>query len=383
MTGLIGLIIALIIFFTRFLLSPLGLGRAPSKVLGQQFFKDKAADLSFLTLLIDGEQAFGTIFNSIENAKRNVFIQAFIWRDDATGNRMVKQVIKATASGAFVTIRKDLLGSYFEIKDMIKGKPSPVFANSVMRGHGAIRIITNLFDSSDHSKYYIVDREKIILGGMNIALEYRNEMHDYMVMVNDLTVVMAMERKLIGDGAYMPKTPGLFLATNNHRKCEIITAYLEMIRNAKERVILQHAYFSDREIISTIIEVARHGIQVDVIIPKSPDVNVYANLISINVLLGSSAACNINVWLYPGSIHAKVGLADGKVAAVGSANFTHRSMRRNRELTLFVHGSPEETFISDLSTQMEIDIKSSELVKTPVNLSTKERLLALYDYAVW
>ena len=47
------------------------------------------------TLLIDGKRAFPEIISCIENAKKSVYINIFIWRDDIIGNRMGEAVLKA------------------------------------------------------------------------------------------------------------------------------------------------------------------------------------------------------------------------------------------------------------------------------------------------
>ena len=56
------------------------------------------------TLLVDGNNAFPEIIRCIENARRSVYINMFIWRDDAIGNRMAQAVLTAADKGARVYI---------------------------------------------------------------------------------------------------------------------------------------------------------------------------------------------------------------------------------------------------------------------------------------
>jgi len=81
--------------------------------------------------------------------------------------------------------------------------------------------------------------------------------------------------------------------------------------------------------------------------------------------------------------HAKVMLADGKIAAVGSANLTPRSMFTSREITLFVHGTHNTPFIRKLSDQFYEDIKKSERVLEPFELNVAERSMAYIGKYIW
>ena len=50
-----------------------------------------------------------------------------------------------------------MLGTFFELGDIIKGKPSPVFTREGLRGHENIDMQTDFMADTDHSKYIIVD----------------------------------------------------------------------------------------------------------------------------------------------------------------------------------------------------------------------------------
>jgi phosphatidylserine/phosphatidylglycerophosphate/cardiolipin synthase-like enzyme len=81
--------------------------------------------------------------------------------------------------------------------------------------------------------------------------------------------------------------------------------------------------------------------------------------------------------------HAKVMLADGVIAAVGSANLTPRSMLTSKEVTLFVHGERDAKFIRELRDRLEADIAESEPITTPYQLSFFDRLIAAVSKYIW
>ena len=74
---------------------------------------------------------------------------------------------------------------------------------------------------------------------------------------------------------------------------------------------------------------------------------------------------------------------DGVIAAVGSANLTSRSMRRSKEVTMFVHGVPDAFFIKRLRDQLEADISKSEQRDAPFELGFIDHVMALAGKYTW
>jgi cardiolipin synthase len=365
-----------------FVFNPLGLGPEPDEVLSRSFFATPAGDLDGLELLVDGKFAFNEILSAIDATESSIFVQTFIWKDDHIGNQVVNKLKAAADRGVSVTIRKDLLGTVFELGDMLKGRPSPVFTKSGLRGYDNIDVDTEMSNDTDHSKYFIVDNRVVILGGMNIADEYHTKWHDYMALIRSKRWTKAFEGKVFKSSAW--PSPAPFVMTVNDRKVtEIRTAVIEMIDNAKESVIIEHAYFSDDKVIEAVNRAAAKGIRVDVVLPKTPDTHLHANMLTINRLIGESQQKAPRIFLYPKMSHAKVVLTDGVIACVGSANLTPRSMLTSREIALFAHGKRDERFIKELRDQLEADIAMSEQVLKPYELSFTDKLKGLVGKYVW
>jgi len=76
-------------------------------------------------------------------------------------------------------------------------------------------------------------------------------------------------------------------------------------------------------------------------------------------------------------------MADGDVAAVGSANLTPRSMLTSKELTVFAHGKPDCLFIAELRKQIDADLAKSAEVKEGFKLSFMDRINAIVGKYVW
>jgi cardiolipin synthase len=365
-----------------FIFNPLGLGPEPDIVLSQDFFDTPASRLNELELIIGGEAAFAEILSAIEAAQKSIHVQTYIWKDDQIGGLVVEKLKDAADRGVTVTIHKDVLGTVFEIGDILKGKPSPVYSRAGLRRYNNISVVTDVFSDTDHSKYFILDRQVAIFGGMNIADEYHKQWHDYMASIRSERWATVFEQKAI-HGAPWPVSAPFVVAVNDHKGTEIRTALTQMIDHAAEQIIIEHAYFSDDKVIEAVKRAAGRGVDVAVILPKHPDTHVYANRVTINRLLESSGNSPPRIFLYPLMSHAKIVMTDGVIAAVGSANLTPRSMVTSKELTLFVHGKKDEPFIEKLRDQLTMDISQSEQVKKPYELSVTEWILAVAGKYIW
>ncbi len=378
--GVLAILLMVALFF--FVFNPLGLGPEPQTVLPPEFFSNPAQDLSELELLVDGKEAFDEIFAAIDSAESSVYIQTYIWKDDSTGQAVVAKLKTAADRGVRVTVSKDMLGTFFELGDMIQSKPSPVFTKTGLKGHKNIQLDTDLFTDTDHSKYYIIDERSVIFGGMNIADEYHRQWHDYMVLLRGKVWTEAFKNKVLKQLRWPPASP-LVLAVNNSKETEIRTATIEIIDNAATSVVIEHAYFSDDKVIEAVKRAAARGVRVEIILPKIPDTHLYANMATINRLLDSESGKVPRVLLYPHMSHAKVIMTDGRIVAIGSANLTPRSMLTSKEITLFVHGVSTSPFMRELREQLETDMDVCEEVVKPFKLGLPAKVKAVVGKYVW
>ena len=379
---IVGLLLAILLAAFFFIFNPMGLGPEPETVLSEQFFAAPAEDLSTLDLLVDGNAAFSRMLSDIDSAESSVVIQTFIWKDDDIGNQTVDRLKAAAGRKVAVIVHKDLLGTFFELSNMLEGRPSPVFTRKGLRGYRNIAVRVSWLADTDHSKYVITDQRTVVFGGMNIADEYHTQWRDYMVAIRSAEWTRAFMGRVL-HGRQWPSTAPFVIAVNDRAATEIRTALIEVIDSSKDHLIIEHAYFSDDKIIAAVKQAGARGVRVDAILPKSPDTHLYANMATINRLMASHARKSLRVFLYPKMMHAKVILSDGGIAAVGSANLTPRSMRTSREVTMFVHGTPDSPFIRKLRRQLDSDMAMAEQVTDPFTLGGWQRLGAVVGKYVW
>ena len=379
---LCGLVIVILVAGIQFFFNPLGLGPEPKTVLAKDFFTRPTEDLSEIKLLVDGEEAFDTILTAIESAEQSIYIQTYIWKDDSIGKQVVLGLKTATRSGVKTTVRKDILGTVFELGDILKGKPSPVFTKAGLKQHENIKVNLEIFADTDHSKYFIIDQQIVIFGGMNIADEYHIQWHDYMVLIRSSQWAKAFEDKVL-NGTVWPDRSPFVIAVNDRKATEIRTALIELIDNTTESIVIEHAYFSDDKVIAAVKRAAQRGVKVKIILPENPDTHAFANMVTINRLLESEPEKSITIYLFPKMSHAKVALADGKIAVIGSANLTPRSMVTSREVALFVHGTQEDPFIEKLRHQLNVDMEESKPVEKPFQLGITDKMKAVAGKYMW
>lgn len=140
----------------------------------------KLARRSDVYLWVDGSQSFRRLAKLIRSARHHIFIQMFIWKNDATGRRLAQQLIEAADRGVIVDITKEAVGDFFEFHgDFLSTKGSQQEPWKTFWHHPRIRI--HYATSNDHTKVFIFDDHILLLTGMNIADEYRYHWHDYMV----------------------------------------------------------------------------------------------------------------------------------------------------------------------------------------------------------
>lgn len=351
-----------------------------------------------LRLLVGGEEAFGEILKHIEKAKKNIFIQMFIWKNDNIGNKIAKKLLQAADRGVSVTIHKDALGSIFEIggpskRGLLKSKlsflwtiisktillfysePQPKnppdfsIADKLLK-HPNVQIIKDLF-LRNHSKYFIFDDEILITGGMNIGDEYykdfpgKNARHDFMMEMKSKIVVKKFRDRLRGSrhdnfdyGTSVEFSLNLY--HKRGKQFEIAPKFEELLGMAKKEVIIEMAYLGAPRVTRKLIKIVNTGIVVKLILPEKANVQDALNKRIAKILMEKTNN-KIEIFLYPKPLHSKALLIDHKYTFLGSANLNAGGLRSLKETNVIVNDSHCQ-FTKDLYRALMADIKISKRV---------------------
>jgi cardiolipin synthase len=136
--------------------------------------------------------------------------------------------------------------------------------------------------------------------------------------------------------------------------------YLFSIAHARSSIHIANAYFvPDRFVRSRLIEAAKRGVDVQIVLPGKKTDTAIARYAS-RKHWGRLLAAGIKIYEYqPTMFHCKYMTVDSLWASVGSTNFDSRSFRLNAESNLNVLDRP---FAEAMNLVFESDKASSQQV---------------------
>ena len=222
-----------------------------------------------ITLLETGRNAFPEIIRQIRTAGQEIILHMFIWREDRIGLEIAGELLKAADRGVSIVIEKDRYGLLLEygeesqrsfchspdLWERIQIKALCLFCNRDLyrnrlqtdrcdlyrrlKEHPNV-IMTDNRKTEDHSKYFIFDRQIMILGGINIEdKEYFRDAKgrvyfDYMVRISDSEIISRFLEKRESP----KKKNDLFLVNMKEpvRNFELKKSFLELIDEAEREL---------------------------------------------------------------------------------------------------------------------------------------------------
>jgi phosphatidylserine/phosphatidylglycerophosphate/cardiolipin synthase-like enzyme len=178
-----------------------------------------------------------------------------------------------------------------------------------------------------HQKTITVDDHTSAIMTLNLTSEYYASSRDFAVITTDQSDVAAIERGFDSDwvnaGPPQPGPPG----TNLVWSPGAAPAILALIASAHHSLLVENEEMDDFDVVNALEAAARRGVDVKVAMTYSS---------SWASALHELAAAGVKVSTYASDatlyIHAKVIVADGARAFVGSQNFSESSLDYNREL---------------------------------------------------
>lgn len=308
-----------------------------------------------------GEDLYADMLTSIESARKQIFIETFIWKGDTVGKQFRDALGRAAARGV------EVYAIYDSFANLVV--PRTFFSSFDPRIHMlAYPFFTLPFNplslasyARDHRKILVVDSHVAFLGGYNIGRLYAKHWRD-------------THTRIIGHDAWEIEASFVDF-WNTHRTRElprlaastkrdwdpyiqffrnepsvltfpIRSSYYEVIDRARERIYLTQAYFiPNRFLIHLLLKSAERGVDVRILLPAISN-HVIADWLG----RGFYTAClkaGIRLFLYQDAmVHAKTATIDGIWSTIGTANIDRLSMLGNYEINLAIYSR-------ELATQME------------------------------
>ena len=315
-------------------------------------------------LLRSGREFFPALLTAVDAAQREVWLETYIFADDAAGNAVAEALVRAAQRGVVVRVLVDGWGARHYLTKRLERtlrdggvrlmKYRPEIAPWQFRSHRLRRL---------HRKLCHVDCVVAFVGGINLIDDMntpgqRPPRVDFAVRVRGPIVggiVATMQRlwalnELVqfrsSDVPLFPDEPAIeragkqtakFTIRDNlrHRR-DIERAYLAGIRTARREILIANAYFFPGiRFRRALIEARGRGVAVTLLLQAKVEYKLLR--FAGRALYGQFLGAGVAIQEYHRSfLHAKVAVIDDRWATVGSSNIDPYSLLMSREANLFV-----------------------------------------------
>ena len=303
------------------------------------------------------------MFDAIASARHEVLIETFILFEDKVGAELEAALAVAAGRGAHIELTVDGYGSEklstaFTERMKSLGVVLRMFEPFPRLFGNRVNLLRRL-----HHKIVVVDQRIAFVGGINFAEDHLlssgpKSKQDYAVqlegpLVDDVRqLVLDLAHKTSPKLTWLQRwrhapvprpmasqRPALALlaSRDNHRHFDDIERlYRIAIRSARQRVVIANAYFfPGYRLLRELIQAARRGVRVQLILQGNPDMPPVRFI--TQTLYGRLARAGVEIHEYCARpIHAKVAVIDGHWATVGSSNLDPLSLAFNLEANVFV-----------------------------------------------
>ncbi len=315
------------------------------------------------TLLDSGAAYFPALEADIDQASRQIFLQTYIFADDAAGRQIAVALARAVKRGVWVHL----------LVDGNAAKPYLLRLGTQMTRDGIQVLyfrpeVKWLSVSSNrlrrmHRKIVVIDGRVAFVGGINIIDDMHTPGHkppryDYAVRVEGPLVEAVLDhayslwslvawttfnhrfdapiRTRHEDAPKGTQRGGYVVRDNIRHRADIEDEYLSAIASAEQEIIIACAYFfPGRRFRRALVLAAGRGVRVVLLLQARVEYMLlhYAS----RALYGTLLESGVEIFEYHASfLHAKVAVVDSRWATVGSSNIDPFSLLLAREANIIV-----------------------------------------------
>ena len=323
--------------------------------LGVVFSKNNKVEL-----LMSGKEKFARLFEDIRQAKQNVHLEYFNFRNDSIASLLFDILREKRKEGVEVRAVFDGFGNDSNNQPLKKKHLEKLHADSIeIYEFDPIRFpwINHIWPR-DHRKIVVIDGRIAYTGGMNVADYYvvgSEQVGEWRDMhcriegsaVNELQkIFVRFWKKLSKENLTDPKYFQGTKAGNKmvgivnrepHTSNEITRRFfVNVLDNAKDSVKIINPYFMPtNKVIKALKRCAERGVKMDILISAKYDEPLTPDIVMYN--MKKLIKRGVNVWRYrPGFHHSKIMMVDGKFCTVGSTNLDARGLRYDYEVNALI-----------------------------------------------
>jgi cardiolipin synthase len=338
-----------------------------------------------IELLESGVQYFPALVEAIEGAGREVFLETYIYADDATALRVTEALAAAALRGVTVRVLIDGFGAR-DFSSALRSRLLEAGAQLLVYRRPLwwqpVRGLRRM-----HRKLAVADGRIGFVGGINIIDDWNTPDEvpprlDYAVrvegpLVADITaaawhlwtVVSYAALRARGQRPAFPPAPPagetrarLLVRDNLAHRRDIEEAYLAAFDAARHSIVLAIAYFlPSRPVREALAAAAARGVAVTILL-QGPSDHLLLKRAS-EFLYRRLTRAGIRIVEYHASfLHSKVGIVDDHWATVGSSNLDPFSLLLSREANIEIL---DTGFNAELRARLDAAIARGGKVITP------------------
>jgi cardiolipin synthase len=327
--------------------------RSLSSLLGPQIVEGNKVET-----LLNGDEIFPSMLAAIRSAQSTITFETYIYWSGSIGREFVDVLSERARAGVRVHVLLDWFGSLKMEQTLIDEMKQAGI--EVERFHEPHWTNWDKLNNRTHRKLLIVDGRVGYTGGVGIADQWRGqarnpeEWRDSHFRVEGPVVAqmqsvfldnwMRVTGALLHGDAYFPalKPAGdmaaqMFSSSPSGGGESMQLMYLLAITAARSSIDLANSYFvPDEMTIGILVEAARRGVKVRVIVPSG---HIDSEIVrkASRGSWGSMLQAGVEIAEFqPTMFHVKSLVVDGVFSSVGSTNFDNRSFRLNDEANLNV-----------------------------------------------
>lgn len=346
----------------------------------------------------DGQQAFAGLLRDLESARSFIYMEYFIWRDDALTRKVQDILIARAGQGVRILILIDSFGSW--------GLPAGYIRELSRAGVRLYKFYNFLsplklhtLNYRNHRKLAVIDGLVAHTGGMNLGQDYIDGRPHFPAWrdahmriegpaVNAIQAVFGVDwhnttrenlstRKFTWRSTrkkYRGTVPLLVTTSGPDSQWQSIKQlFFSLVTSAEHSVYIQTPYFiPDPSIQMALKTAAMRGCDVRLMVTGLPD--KWLPYWSAFTYFEDLLQAGVRIFHYQaGFLHAKTIAVDSEVCSVGTANMDLRSFSLNYELATLVYDpglcqEVERQFLTDQAASREFTPEDYQ------RLSTRQRL---------